>query len=152
MKTQRVTVIDGALPLGIWERANMEPEFVSAPEHTAVMRELMEREPLFHRPKFGTTRKDFERMMTPDFWEVGASGRRYSRQFILDVLEERYQKTTEEVWEVGDFHCHEIARDNFLVTYTLIQGKRMTRRATIWRHTAEEWQAVFHQGTVAEEG
>ena len=42
----------------------------------------------------------------------------------------------------------EIATDNYLVTYTLIQGERITRRATIWRRTIEGWKIVYHQGTV----
>jgi hypothetical protein len=148
MKTQRVTVIDGPLPPGIWQRADMEPNLVTVPEHLAVLRELMRREPLFHRPEFGTTRKDFARMTAPTFWEVGASGRRFSRQFVLDVLEKRYENLTEAVWEIGDFHCLEIAADNYLITYTLIQGERVTRRATIWRRTVEGWQIVYHQGTI----
>jgi hypothetical protein len=151
MKTQRVTVVDGPLPPGIWQRANMEPNLVTAPEHMAVLHELMQREPLFHRPEFGTTRKDFERMTAPTFWEVGASGRRFSRQFVLDVLEKRYENSTEDVWEIGGFHCLEIAADNYLITYTLVQGERVTRRATIWRRTAEGWQILYHQGTTVTE-
>jgi len=119
-------------------------------EHTRIQ-ELMEREPLFHRAQFGTTRKDFEKMTAPVFWEVGASGRRFSRQFVLETLEKRYENSTEDVWEIGDFHCLEIAADNYLVTYTLIQGERITRRATIWRRTGEGWQVVYHQGTVVAE-
>ncbi len=148
MKTRRVKVIDGPLPPGIWQSGNMEPHLVNAPEHAAVLRELMEREPLFHRPQFGTTRKDFEKMTAPEFWEVGASGRRYSRQFVLDTLEKRYEHATRDVWELGEFHCLEIAADHYLVTYTLIQGERVTRRATIWRRSAEGWQVVYHHGTV----
>lgn len=135
MKTQRVTVIDGPLPTGIWERTDMEPQLATSPEQLAVRDELMRYEPLFHRPEFGTTRKDFERMTAAEFWEVGASGRRFSREFVLSTLEGRYENSTEDVWEVGDFHCMEIAADNYLVTYTLIQGARVTRRATIWRRT-----------------
>jgi hypothetical protein len=108
----------------------------------------MKREPLFHRAEFGTTRADFEKMTASDFWEVGSSGRRFSRQFVLDVLEQRYENPTEAVWEVGDFHCFAIAADNYLVTYTLIQGERVTRRSTIWRRTSEGWKIVYHQGTV----
>jgi hypothetical protein len=126
----------------------MEPHLVTAPEHMAVLHELMRREPLFHRAEFGTTRKDFEKMTAPDFREVSASGRRFSREFVLDALEARYEHPTEDVWEVGDFHCLEIAADNYLVTYTLIQGERMTRRATIWRRTVDGWQIVYHQGTI----
>src|SRR5262245_58487197 len=135
MKTQRVKVIDGPLPPEIWERTDREPQFETAPEHMAVRDELMEREPLFHRSEFGTTRAAFEKMMAPTFWEVSASGRRFSRQFVLSTLEERYQSPTEDVWEVGDFHCIEIAANIYLATYTLIQGERVTRRSTIWRRT-----------------
>ena len=130
----------------------MEPHLATAPQHLGVMRELMQREPLFHRREFGITRQDFEKMIAPEFWEVGASGRRYSREFVLDTLEKRFEKSTEAVWEVGDFHCLEIATDNFLVTYTLVQGERRTRRATIWRRTSDGWQVVYHQGTMAGNG
>jgi len=36
---------------------------------------------------------------------------------------------------------------NYLFTYTLIQGERVTRRSTIWRRNPEGWQILFHQGT-----
>jgi hypothetical protein len=37
------------------------------------------------------------------------------------------------------------------VTYTLVQdGKRKTRRATIWQRVGGEWKIVYHQGTVVE--
>jgi hypothetical protein len=98
----------------------------------------------------GTSRPDFEKMTAPEFWEIGASGRRFSREFVLSVLEERYIHPTEATWEVGDFHCQQIAADNFLATYTLIQGQRVTRRATIWRRAPEGWQVVYHQGTVVQ--
>ena len=148
MKTERVRVMDGPIPAGIWERTDMEPNLVTAPEHMAVMRELIQREPLFHREEFGTTRKDFEQMTAPEFWEVSASGRRFSRKFVLDTLDERYQKPTHDIWEIGDFYCVQIAAENYLVTYTLLQGERITRRATIWRRTSKGWQIVYHQGTV----
>ncbi|HXZ85108.1 MAG TPA: DUF4440 domain-containing protein [Myxococcota bacterium] len=130
----------------------MEPRLVTRPEHAAVLRELLQREPLFHRRELGLTRRDFERMTASCYWEVGASGRRYGREFVLDTLERRYESPHEEVWEVEDPHCLEIAADNYLFTYTLIQGERVTRRATIWRRTADGWQIVYHQGTVVAPG
>jgi exodeoxyribonuclease V alpha subunit len=74
---------------------------------------------------------DFERMTEATFWEVGASGRRYSRQYVLDEMEKRYASPEEDTWQTRDFHCLEIAAENYLVTYTLIQGTRITRRSTI---------------------
>jgi hypothetical protein len=116
-----------------------------------ILAELRCREPIFHRTELGTTRADFERMTTADFWEVGASGRRYSRQYVLDALEERYRSPVEEVWETTDFRCQELALDIYLLTYTLRQqGGRITRRATIWKRTGDDWKIVFHQGTIVQ--
>lgn len=126
----------------------MEPHLVTDPKLLPILDELQRREPIFHRPEFGSTRSDFEAMTEADFWEVGASGRRYSRDYVLGVLEERYKQPFEDHWETCDFHCLEIASDNYLLTYTLKQDARMTRRATLWRHTAQGWKIVYHQGTV----
>ncbi|HZF11517.1 MAG TPA: DUF4440 domain-containing protein [Thermoanaerobaculia bacterium] len=130
----------------------MEPRLVTAAELLDILNELIQREPIFHRPEFGTRRSDFEAMTDPAFWEVGASGRRYSREYVLDTLEKRYAHPIEDRWETRDFHCLEVARDNYLLTYTLLQGERVTRRATIWRRTAEGWKILYHQGTVVEDG
>jgi len=130
----------------------MEPKLVTDARLLPVLEQLQRREPIFHRPEFGTTRHDFEAMTEPDFWEVGASGQRYSREYVLDVLEERYRQPFEDNWETRDFHCLEIAADNYLLTYTLRQGQRTTRRATLWRHTAQGWKVVYHQGTVVADG
>ncbi len=128
--------------------SNMEPVLITDPKLLDVMKELMQREPIFHRSEFGTTRLDFEKMTDAMFWEVGASGRRYSREYILDVLEQRSANPIEDSWEAKDFHCIEIAADNYLLTYTLLQGERMTRRSTIWRRSGLDWKIVYHQGTV----
>jgi hypothetical protein len=91
-------------------------------------------------------------MMHPDFWEIGASGRRYSREFILAELERRWQKPVEDIWETSGFHCRKLAPDLYLLTYTLIQNKmRKTRRSTLWQHTDGGWQILFHQGTMVED-
>ena len=126
----------------------MDFDLVTAKELLPILKELQRREPIFHRPEFGTTRADFEAMTEPDFWEVGASGQRYSRAYVLDVLEERYAKPHEDQWRTEGFHCMEIAPDNFLLTYTLHQGERVTRRATLWRRYGDDWKIVYHQGTV----
>ena len=128
----------------------MEPKLVTDPKVVDVLKELIPREPIFHRPEFGTTRADLESMTEETFWEVGASGRRYSREYVLDELEKRSANQTEDGWQTRDFHCQEIAVDNYLLTYTLIQGARVTRRSTIWRRTAQGWKIVYHQGTVVE--
>ncbi|GLQ92788.1 DUF4440 domain-containing protein [Dyella acidisoli] len=126
----------------------MEPKLTTESRLLPILEQLQQREPIFHHPEFGTARADFEAMTELDFWEVGASGSRYSREYVLDVLEERYRQPFEDDWQTSDFHCREIAADNYLLTYTLQQGRRKTRRATLWRHTVQGWKIVYHQGTV----
>jgi hypothetical protein len=116
-----------------------------------VLADLRRREPIFHRPEFGTTRGELESMVDDDFWEVGASGRRYTRNYILEVLESRAQTPEEDLWETSDFRCQELAAGLYLLTYTLRQGERVTRRTTIWRRSEDDWKIVFHQGTLVEE-
>jgi hypothetical protein len=116
-----------------------------------VLAELEKREPIFHRPELGTSRSDFEDMTDPQFWEVGASGRRYSREYVIDTLAQRHATSPTDVWETSDFHCAELAPDTYLLTYTLVQERtRKTRRATIWRKTQGKWKIVYHQGTLVE--
>jgi hypothetical protein len=129
-------------------KADMEPDLTTAPELLAVLDELRRREPIFHRPEFGDTRADFERMTEADYWEVGASGRRYSRPYVIDMLDGRHGLPEPTVLETSDFHCRQLASDVYLLTYTLSQDERVTRRSTIWRRTPDGWKIVFHQGTV----
>ena len=128
----------------------MATTLVTAPHLLAVLEELKRREPLFHRPEWGTSRRDFEDMTDSSFWEVGASGRRYSREFVLDTLENRLPQRDVDTWETRSFHCLEIAPENYLVTYTLLQGARVTRRATLWRRSSAGWKVLYHQGTLVE--
>jgi hypothetical protein len=128
---------------------DMEPIFITAPELQGILAELTCREPIFHRPEFGTTRADFESMTDEDFWETGASGRCYSRRFVLDELEKRLSVPHADVWETSDFQCRRLGEDTYLLTYTLLQDHvRLTRRSTIWRRTPDGWKIVYHQGTI----
>jgi hypothetical protein len=130
----------------------MAASLTTAPELQTVLAELSRREPIFHRPEFGTSRADFERMTTEDYWEVGASGRRYSRNFVLDELEKRFSAPQADVWETRDFQCRKLSEDTYLLTYTLLQdNQRLTRRSTIWRKTADGWKIVYHQGTIVQD-
>jgi hypothetical protein len=117
-----------------------------------ILQQMRSREPIFHRSELGTTRADFERMTAPDFWEVGASGRVYSREYVLDELEKRHQQPVVDDLHAEDFRCRQLAPDVYLVTYTLTQQKtRKTRRSTIWQKTTDGWSILFHQGTVVAE-
>ncbi len=118
----------------------------------AILEELKRREPIFHRPEFGTTRADFEKMIVDDFWEIGASGRRYDRAFVLDELERRHASPVQEDFSVEHCACRQLSEHVYLFTYVLWQGSRKTRRATIWSRADGTWRAMYHQGTLDRNG
>jgi hypothetical protein len=114
-----------------------------------VLDELRQREPIFHNAEFGTTEK-FEASTAADYWEVGASGRRYSRGFILRELtiSVPYVDAVEAGWQTSEFGLRELDPDTYLLTYTLDQAGRRTRRSTIWRRSEAGWLTLYHQGTI----
>jgi hypothetical protein len=83
---------------------------------------------------------DFERM---------TCGRRGATQGTLFWMGYGFCRTTcgrREIFIAG------LGPETYLITYTLLQDKqRLTRRATIWRRTADGWKIVYHQGTIVED-
>jgi len=121
------------------------------PDLARVLEELRRREPIFHTPTFGTTRADLERATAPEYWETSASGRRFSREFILSTLEKHPPVNAADVgWQSYDHAVRRLGPDTYLFTYTLRQIERLTRRATIWQTTSEGWRILYHQGTIVE--
>ncbi len=126
----------------------------SDPRLDGVLTELRACEPIFHRPELGTTRAAFEAMTAPDYWETGASGRRYSREVVWAALELRYADPSYwdgDAWSADGFACREIAPDTYLLTYTLDQAGRITRRLTVWQRAGSGWRVLYHQGTIVED-
>jgi hypothetical protein len=118
-------------------------------ECLAQLEELRALEPIFHNAAFGTTVEHFAERMTPEYWEVGASGRRYSREFILRMYSVAPVTADAAGWQASNFACRRLSEDTFLLTYRLDQSGRLTRRTTLWRRSGPPgWQVLFHQGTV----
>ena len=129
----------------------MNPVFNKVePELLPILDELRRREPIFHTAEFGSTTAEFERSTAPDYWEVGASGRRYSRAFILRELTVNfpYVDAAAAGWQTTDFGLRRLGPETFLLTYTLDQAGRRTRRSTIWQKSEDGWRILYHQGTI----
>ena len=115
-----------------------------------VLDELRAREPIFHTQEFGMVAAERERVMAPDYWEVGASGRRYDREFILRTPEQTEPVDASEAgWACSEFGLRQMGPETYLLTYTMDQSGRITRCATVWQRRGGEWRILFHQGTMA---
>ncbi len=97
------------------------------------------------------TRSLLETLLSPDFREIGSSGRLYLyEEIIAALLEEPSDGTTR---QLTDFEIQTLASDVVLATYRserIVQGEPPVRalRSSIWRRDANgAWRMVFHQGT-----
>ena len=118
-----------------------------------VLQELRDLEPIFHTSCFGTSLADYARRMDEHYCEVGASGTRYTRDFLLQhVASHPPVDAADAGWTTSGHAAQEVARDTWLFTYTLHQGQRITRRSTLWQDRPSGWTILYHQGTIVAEG
>lgn len=94
--------------------------------------------------------KEFmERVLSPEFFEFGRSGRIYNREETLltppqDIIAKLPFK---------NFKIHPVSKDVVLVTYTSeVQKDKLesANRSSLWLKTSTSWQLLFHQGTPVE--
>jgi hypothetical protein len=126
----------------------MEPELTLAPGLAPLLEELRRLEDRYHAAFPDATLEDFDRLVAPEFWETGATGRLYSRAFARQVLAQRPERPEPASWHTDGHHLQAVGAGVWLLTYRLLQPGRATRRTTLWRRDGERWQAVYHQGTV----
>jgi hypothetical protein len=88
-------------------------------------------------------------LLDPEFFEFGASGRRWERDAIIAALADEQAAPGEAaVADVSELAGIRLADGVVLVTYTSQGQDRRCRRSSIWRETPAGWRVCFHQGTV----
>lgn len=86
---------------------------------------------------------ELERLLAPDFTEIGKGGRVWSRDEVLDALAAEPAMTS----TASAFSGLVVAAGVVLVSYETLGSSGPVRRSTLWRETSSGWQAVFHQAT-----
>ena len=113
-----------------------------------LLKELTSLEIFIHWPAIGTSKQILENLLDKNFWEVGASGKKYDREIVLNVLLERAQKENPEKWASENFQCTLLAENIYMLTYTNYQGERKTERVSIWKKIDSRFKLIYHQGTI----
>lgn len=119
----------------------------------AARRQLLALEPLTHRLPPGADRAAVDALIAPAYWEVGASGAVYRRDYVIEVVTQRYATGVDpddNARVVDDFAVRQLADGVWLATYLLLQGERSSRRSTLWERTPDGWRALYHQGTLSQ--
>ncbi len=117
-----------------------------------LLAELTALETELHHPGAICTRERLERLLHPDFHEVGRSGARYDRRTVIDFLASRDRLPAVVAWDhrveslasdiaLLHFRSHEAAPDGTSFHAAL--------RVSVWRRTHMGWQLSYHQGTPA---
>ncbi|MFE1383626.1 DUF4440 domain-containing protein [Streptomyces sp. NPDC058740] len=112
--------------------------------------EVIERELQLLSPAGRSSRALAERLLDPEFVEVGASGRRWDRQEMLSALPVM-QGAADDGPQYVPYEMTGTALAPGLVHLTfetVIDGRR-ARRSSIWRKQDEEsgWRMYYHQAT-----
>jgi len=110
---------------------------------------LRAREEALLDPEVRRDRARAAALLAEGFLEFGSSGRAWSREEILELLEsEDYTRPT-----IEDFQCDSIAEEVALVTYKTIRVdpesglNAVVLRSSLWIQESGEWRVRFHQGT-----
>ncbi len=116
----------------------------------SLLAELTALETELHHPGASCTRDRLERLLHPDFHEVGRSGARYDRRTVIDFLAARAQHP--EVIAC-DHRVEPLAPDVALLHFrshgVAADGSpfHAALRMSVWRRTGVGWQLSYHQGT-----
>src|ERR1051326_6634910 len=90
---------------------------------------------------------DIRELVADDFFEIGSSGRTYTKAEVLAAIETApFRKFTLE-----DFKIVASGNDWALVSYRAGERSESSEttswRSTLWVERAGNWEIVFHQGT-----
>lgn len=88
-------------------------------------------------------------LLHPEYFEFGASGRRWDRESIIaELAAEQSPSGQDAVAAVSDLAGTRIRADVVLVTYVSQRETRRCHRSSLWRQTPDGWRVYFHQGTI----
>jgi glyoxylase I family protein len=93
---------------------------------------------------------ELDRVLADDFIEFASDGRPYDKRQVIEALQH------EDVFRrsLTDFRLRLLADDVALATFCAIREDTRSAeivrslRSSIWRRGRNEWQVVFHQGTL----
>ncbi len=107
-----------------------------------------------HHPGVRCDAARLERLLHPDFHEVGRSGRAYDRATIIDWLA---RQTTFAAIQPSRFAVQPLGPAAALLTYRSAHRREdgvlehHTLRSSVWLQVDGTWQLRYHQGTPAAE-
>ncbi len=91
------------------------------------------------------SRTQLEALLDPEFREVGASGRLWTRE---DIIADLVDGNGGDSMQAVQVEAHDVAQDVVLVTFLSDPGGRAAHRSSLWRLSGGHWRMLYHQGTL----
>ena len=82
-------------------------------------------------------------LLAPDFLEIGASGRQWDREAILNLLSHESGVDI----QMSHLAARALTPEIIQVFWVSEQQGRRARRTSLWQQADGRWQQVYHQGT-----
>ncbi len=112
---------------------------------------LIKQEIALHQHEIRQSLKDIQRLIHPNFREVGESGNSYNYNNIMSMMEKELPPLGR--LHSQDYECVHIEPSVKLLMYRtcwiseLGEMTHWTKRSSIWVFTGDKWQMKYHQGT-----
>lgn len=93
-----------------------------------------------------TTRSNparLDELLAPNFVEIGASGKRWTKDSILNMLAE----DDDLVITMTNVEARALTEDVIQILWESEMGGNRAKRSSLWQRFPAGWQLVFHQGT-----
>ncbi|MEV0766962.1 DUF4440 domain-containing protein [Nocardia salmonicida] len=119
------------------------PDQLTEAVDAAIIRELR-----LLDPRVRSSPELISELLDPEFCEIGASGRRWSRSEIITVVVEQAATLAEPISAL-DMRGELLADDVVHLTYISESDGHRAFRSSLWRRTKLGWRLYFHQGTVS---
>jgi ribonuclease HI len=94
-------------------------------------------------PAVRADREAVERLLHPEFREIGASGRLWDRASMVAALAQDPGTGA----RASEIDARFVAEDLVLVTYVTDSDDGHARRSSLWVRGEDGWRVLFHQGT-----
>jgi hypothetical protein len=110
--------------------------------------EVIARERALLRPEVRSSADLVDQLLDPDFSEIGASGRLWTRAETIEALAEGRDGPPSGPIGDTEMQGRRLADDLVLLTYVSDSSGRRARRTSLWRRSGRQWRLVHHQGTL----
>ena len=118
-------------------------------EENSIKQQLFKLENLLLQPSVRKSTIELSKILSDEFIEFGSSGKIFSKQQIIDAL----QQESPIKMTIHNFEIKELAPNIMLATYQISVNDTSDKqivtslRSSIWKQFDKRWQMIFHQGT-----